>query len=161
MSFSITIAWYRSSFGKNVTVGSAPSESPWNISRYILATLSGVPARLGSDTSRPSTSMMRRTCRAISPIFRSSSIEGTRISVSLISFASRLPPSAFRLPASGRARLFQEFLDVAPHGNVARDHVFDLPVFADDERGAGGDALVLQVDSILLRDFSLGMEVGQ
>src|ERR671921_487504 len=52
---------YPSSLGNVVTLGSAPSARPLNISRYILATRRSVSARLGSFKSRPRLDRMPRT----------------------------------------------------------------------------------------------------
>src|SRR5215831_14077197 len=154
MSFSMTIAWYRSSLGKKVTLGSAPSDRPPNISRYIRARRSGVSVRLGSERSRPRSSITRRRCTAISCTRASSSTEGTTAGVSLM----RLRASKGRL---GCPRLVQEVADVACHRNVAGDDVFDLPVLADHESRPRGDPLVLEIHPVLARDVPLGVKVGE
>src|SRR6266496_3957170 len=156
MSFSMTIAVYRSSLGKTVTLGSAPSESPWNISRYTLATRTSVSRRLGSSGSRPRASMIARMCFAISASLRSSSIERGMTSVSSIGgWAIRASPP------SGRAGLLEKRRDVARDRYLALHDLEDLPVFSDYECRSGGHPLVVQEDAVLLSDLPLRMEVGE
>ena len=86
---------------KTVTRGSAPSERPWNISRYIFATRSGVSERFGSRRSSPRASRTRRMASVMTRSFSSSATDGASRSVSSIGGCDI---AAAVLRRSGRAR---------------------------------------------------------
>src|SRR5262245_32748642 len=110
---------------------------------------SGVPTRLGSERSSPRSSMISRKRSAISRIL---SVSG---SVRTVVF------SITGSGSSGGPGLLAKLGDVPGHRNVASHELFALPVLPDDEGRARRDALLREVDAVLLGDGAPGLEVRQ